>query len=94
MFRVPSNAEVPTFDETFKVGFWRWFTSKKAERHEWMTRRNIAARLAAENQRARTKQAIADRQERFEHGMASMQVRAGQLRAELRAARRARRRRY
>jgi hypothetical protein len=42
MFRVPTSAENPTFDDTFDVSFWRWLTSKKDERVEW-TRRRIAA---------------------------------------------------
>jgi hypothetical protein len=50
MFRVPSDATAPTFDQTFKVGFLRWLTSKKDERREWMRRRNAAARTAKNNQ--------------------------------------------
>jgi len=62
MFRVPQNPDTPTFDDTFKVGFFRWLTSKKTERGEWMRRRNAATRLAAENQvaKARTRQAETD----------------------------------
>ena len=53
MFRVPVSAEVPTFDETFKVGFGRWLTSKAAERKEWMRRRNAAAKVAQQGQSQR-----------------------------------------
>lgn len=53
MFRVPSNADAPTFDDTFKVGFFRWLSSKGVERIEWQRRRNMAAQTAAANQRAR-----------------------------------------
>lgn len=53
MFRVPSNPDSPTFDDTFKVSFGRWLTSKKTDRHEWARRRNAAAKLAAQNQVAR-----------------------------------------
>jgi len=53
MFRVPANAEMPTFDHTFKVGFWRWLVSKSHEREEWMRRRNAAAKLAKQNQNQR-----------------------------------------
>ncbi|MGH3518810.1 MAG: hypothetical protein ACRDT2_04905 [Natronosporangium sp.] len=50
MFRVPSDPAVPTFDETTKVGFFRWLTSSGPERKEWARRRNAAARTAQVNQ--------------------------------------------
>jgi hypothetical protein len=53
MFRIPANADAPTFDDTFDVGFFRWLTSKKAERVEWRRRRDAAAKTAAANQRLR-----------------------------------------
>lgn len=53
MFRVPVDADAPTFDQVTKVGFFKWLTSSKAERSEWMRRRNAAAQTAAVNQRAR-----------------------------------------
>lgn len=53
MFRVPVSGEMPTFDQTFKVGFWRWLTSKAPERKEWMRRRTAAARTAGRNQQQR-----------------------------------------
>lgn len=53
MFRVPSDADTPTFDQTFKVGFWRWLTSSGTDRKEWGRRRNAAAKLARANQDAR-----------------------------------------
>lgn len=94
MFRVPASADAPSFDQTFSVGFFRWLTSSAADREEWTTRRNIAAQLARENQVAAADQSIAARREQFGRDLVAMQARAGQLRAELRAARRARRRRY
>lgn len=55
MFRVPANPDAPTFDDTFKVGFWRWLATSfskngAADRHEWMRRRNAATRTARDNQ--------------------------------------------
>ena len=55
MFRVPADAHAPTFDRTFKVGFWQWLTSKGPERKEWMRRRNAAAKVAYRNQENRRK---------------------------------------
>jgi hypothetical protein len=46
--RVPSSADNPTYDETFKVGFWRWLTSSKADRVEWARRRNAATVAAGD----------------------------------------------
>jgi len=56
MFRVPVSADAPTFDETFKVSFWQWLTSKAPERKEWMRRRNAAAKVAMRNQEARRRE--------------------------------------
>jgi hypothetical protein len=53
MFRVPTNPDNPTFDNTFKVGFVRWLTSSKTDRGEWARRRNAAAKTAETNQNAR-----------------------------------------
>jgi hypothetical protein len=53
MFRVPVSQTLPTFDETFKVSFWQWLTSGKAERVDWMRRRNVAVKVAANNQQAK-----------------------------------------
>ena len=50
MFRVPADPSAPTFDHVFKVGFFRWLTSKKDERNEWLRRRNVAAQTARANQ--------------------------------------------
>ena len=55
MFRVPTDAEQPTFDQTTKISFWRWLTSRKADRVEWARRRNEAAKLAQRNQEQRIK---------------------------------------
>ena len=55
MFRVPSDPHNPSFDATFKVGFWRWLLSNKHDRVEWMRRRNAAAKLAQRNQAERAK---------------------------------------
>lgn len=74
MLRVPVNPDRPTFDETFKVGFFRWLTSKKTERKEWARRRNAAAKIARDNQlakqheaRAETKQRLAERKQKRQH---------------------------
>lgn len=40
--RVPTDPDNPTYDQTFKVGFWRWLTSSASERKEWARRRNAA----------------------------------------------------
>lgn len=56
MFRVPSDPQHPTFDQTFNVGFWRWLLSKKHDRVEWARRRNTAAQLARINQNERARQ--------------------------------------
>lgn len=40
--KVPSNGLQPSFEDVFRVGFWRWLFSRKAEREEWKRRRNIA----------------------------------------------------
>jgi hypothetical protein len=58
VFRVPVDPNAPTFDSTFKVGFWRWLGTSfskagAAERHEWRRRRDLAAKVAERNQRAR-----------------------------------------
>lgn len=45
--RVPSDPDNPTYDHTFHVGFWRWFTSKGHERKEWARRRNAATHTSA-----------------------------------------------
>lgn len=52
MFRVPSSATAPTFDDVFKVSFGRWLTSSKADRVEWARRRNAAAEVARVNAKA------------------------------------------
>jgi hypothetical protein len=59
MFRVPTNAEAPTFDHTFKVGFMQWLTSNGVERIEWMRRRREAAETARVNQNGRTEAYVA-----------------------------------
>lgn len=96
MFRVPSDAAAPSFDETFKVGFLQWLTSSKADRQEWMTRRNIAARLAAtnQNQRIDEKYAISEEQRAAVRAelRAQLEAMAATFRAEFGARRRRRRR--
>lgn len=57
MFRVPTSADNPTFDDTFKVSFWKWLGSKKHDRGEWMRRRNAGAKFAERNQIQRQKEA-------------------------------------
>jgi len=61
MFRVPASADAPTFDHTFKVGFFRWLSSNGTERIEWARRRNQAAQLARLNQNARTDAFVQER---------------------------------
>jgi hypothetical protein len=65
--RVPSDPDNPTYDNTFTVGFWRWFTSSAAERKEWARRRRAAIhtsssvrKLNRAEQWARDKQAAKD----------------------------------
>jgi len=55
MFRVPANAENPSFDDTFAVSTRRWLTSSAADRTEWARRRNAAAKTAKTNQDASVK---------------------------------------
>lgn len=52
MFKVPSNAEHPTFDATFTVGFFRWLTSSRDERVEWARRRNAASKAVLDGKLA------------------------------------------
>jgi hypothetical protein len=52
-FRVPSDPDNPTFDDTFEVNTRQWMTSSKADRLEWQRRRNAAAKVAKTNQDAR-----------------------------------------
>jgi hypothetical protein len=56
MFRVPTNPTAPTFDDTFKVGFLHWLTSKAPQRQEWRRRRDAAAGAARVGQDARIEQ--------------------------------------
>lgn len=85
MFRVPSDAAVPTFDQTFKVGFFRWLSSSATDRQEWATRRNIAAKLAGANRVARGEQSLAAHHERYVDRRAELEARAAQIRAEISA---------
>ena len=63
--RVPNDPVEPSFDQTFRVGFWAWLTSSKTDRVEWARRRNVAARIAEVNQNRRVED-WADRH-RHEH---------------------------
>lgn len=58
MLRVPSNPSAPSFDDTFKVGFWQWLGSKKHDRVEWARRRNVAAQTARQSQNTRVNQYV------------------------------------
>lgn len=40
--RVPSDPVNPTFDDTFRVPVWRWFSYEKEKRQHWGVRREIA----------------------------------------------------
>jgi hypothetical protein len=62
MFRVPVDAEDPTFDRTEKISVRRWLTSGRAERTEWKRRRNVAAATAAAKKVQRAGEAGARRQ--------------------------------
>lgn len=44
--RVPADPQNPTFDNTIKVSFGRWFTSSAADRREWTRRRKAATKVA------------------------------------------------
>lgn len=59
MFRVPNNPDQPTFDDTFKVGFWRWLISSAADRKEWARRRNAAVSTMTTSRYLEGKQAAA-----------------------------------
>jgi hypothetical protein len=48
--RIPNDPMQPTFDQTFRVGFWAWLTSSADDRREWARRRNVAANTARLNQ--------------------------------------------
>lgn len=85
MFRVPSDAAAPSFDQTFKVGFMQWMTSSKADRDEWAMRRNIAARLAQANQSKHIDESVAAHREQHETRRAELVAQAAQIRAEIRA---------
>lgn len=85
MFRVPSSADAPSFDQTFKVGFMRWLTSSAADRHEWRIRMDIANRL-------RHDQATTARTEKYAATNAELRARSAQIRAEIMAQLRGRRR--
>jgi hypothetical protein len=65
--RVPANPDHPTYDHTFRVGFWQWFTSSTAQRKEWARRKRAAIgtgridrQLEAADDWAGRKQAEAD----------------------------------
>lgn len=65
MFRVPSDAAAPTFDQTFKVGFLQWLTSSGADRHEWTRRRRAAAQTAKAGQDTRREATRTREHERY-----------------------------
>lgn len=46
MFRVPSSADAPSFDNTFAVSFLAYLHADAETRREWSRRRSQAARLA------------------------------------------------
>lgn len=78
MFKVPSDPDAPSFDQTYTVGFMRWLTSSAADRREWRIRRDIANRLRAERARVA-------RDARYQPQLADLRARAAQLRAEISA---------
>jgi hypothetical protein len=85
MFRVPSDADAPSFDQTFKVGFMGWLTSSAADRREWQVRRQIATRLQADQAKAR-------RDAKYQPQLAELRARSAEIRAEIAAQIRGRRR--
>ncbi len=62
MFRVPLDAQDPTFDRVEKVSLRRWITSSKAERAEWKRRRDLAAAVAKSRRAQRAAEMGARRQ--------------------------------
>lgn len=48
MFRVPTDPENPTYDQTFKLSFRQWLFCKADERREWVRRRKIADKITRE----------------------------------------------
>ncbi len=61
MFRVPVDADEPTFDQVERISVRRWLTSSKTDRTEWKRRRNLAAATAAANKVQRKAEAGARR---------------------------------
>ena len=47
MFKVPTDPSHPTFEISRKVSFWKWLTSRKAERRKWQHLRAGALRNKA-----------------------------------------------
>ena len=47
MFRVPVDADLPTFDRTEKITLRRWLKSSKVDRVEWQRRGRLATATAA-----------------------------------------------
>jgi hypothetical protein len=64
VFRVPADADHPTFDDTFEVSTRKWMTSSKADRQEWERRRNLAAQTAQAGQEQRIGEWTAERSAR------------------------------
>lgn len=82
MFRVPSDPDSPSFDQTFKVGFWRWLTSSGADRKEWARRRNLAAKAAQRGQQQRIDQWAGRKQAEAQAGMDAARGRMRQAQAD------------
>lgn len=59
MFKVPTDADNPSYDSTFTVSFRQWLTSSAADRKEWQRRKNaaIATSRSVRAARARAEQA-------------------------------------
>lgn len=82
MFRVPSDPDSPSFDQTFKVGFWRWLTSSGADRKEWARRRNLAAKAAQRGQQQRIDQWAGRKQAEAQAGMDAARAHMQQTQAD------------
>lgn len=83
MFRVPANPDNPTFNNTIKIGLWRWLTSSAADRKEWARRRNVAAKTAQANQLNRQQIRGDERSAELRKQRAELHAREDQIKAEI-----------
>jgi|GEM_PF-2599579 len=90
MFRVPSDPDNPSLDDTFKVGFGQWLKSSAAERKEWTRRKTAALRTKSAEDRARLQAKAEDmradnaaRSEAAKAKQEQLRVERDEIRAEL-----------